>query len=214
MNMGREKVDLIQTPYIIHSASLTSAALQVSCFPHSRWHSSQIEPPLRRHAKLYLHGERQHCRDDRVTQHHWDLHSHTSSLWFIYRTTSSFFSPPRACFRRHQLCVLQWVGVRLRVLKYSCRRVGAFPCLRRNSDTGTACPTPPLSIILSSTQGLREGGVGRWEEEEERRRGGLRYPSKFKQTFEDNCKKKHKKRREKPRWEMAHCVLPLLFTQH
>lgn len=52
-------------------------------------------------------------------------------------------------------------------------------------------PHHPFLSCCRATEGLREGaregGVERWEEESE---GGLRTPpSKFKQTFEDNCRK-------------------------
>lgn len=207
MNMGREKVDLIQTPYIIHSASLTSAALQVSCFPHSRWHSSQIEPPLRRHAKLYLHGERQHCRDDRVTQHHWDLHSHTSSLWFIYRTTSSFFSLlVLVSVDTSFVCYSEWACVSV------CSSIPAGVWVRSRVWGGTLTQARRAQHHCSPSSFPAHKAGGR-----KKKKRGVGEVYATHQSLNKHLKttaKKNKKRREKPRWEMAHCVLPLLFTQH
>lgn len=65
-------------------------------------------------------------------------------------------------------------------------------------------PHHPFLSCCRATEGLREGaregGVERWEEESE---GGLRTPpSKFKQTFEDNCRKAPE--------EIMHVILHLL----
>lgn len=91
------------------------------------------------------------------------------------------------------MCWSVWACVVSSVFEHARGRVGAFPCLRRNSDTGTLCVeqlsssalTPIVALLQKSgpRESRRRLGLGG------RRRARDRYeqPSKFKHTFGDVC---------------------------
>lgn len=66
------------------------------------------------------------------------------------------------------MCSSVWACVVSGVFEHARGRVGAFPCLRRNSDTGTLCveqlSSSALTPIVARLQksGPRKAGGGGW----------------------------------------------------
>lgn len=94
-------------------------------------------------------------------------YTNASSLYFIYKGSQAApCFPMFVSIYMHLVCLSEWACVRefmfpcAEYVEYFCRHVGAFPCLRRNSDTDTLCWTVfPSStpLFLPTTEGLREG---------------------------------------------------------
>lgn len=112
---------------------------------------------------------------------HWQTTQTPPACSFIYRLSSSSMLF-HVCFPLHAcLCVRASGRVSIcfhergGVWKMAAGVWVHFPCLRRNSDTGTLCWTflsitrssPPRRVTEGSREGAREGGVERWEEESE-----------------------------------------------
>lgn len=109
----------------------------------------------------------------RDTETHANMHTHINACWQTIQTplacslyivqeyqAAPYFSMFFSIYMRF-VCFCEWVGVwvclSMCVFEYVCRHVGAFPCLRRNSDTGTLCWK---CLFLPSYRRLEGGSEG------------------------------------------------------